>query len=122
LRELRRHGQFVIPTICREAWEDYKRESNPAREYLTESFEAASADNVFSCTSIYTDYKEWCHERGLKPLDDTKFGKELRKVFPGVDRRRESSGQRSWKYHGLRAIGVETTLLPIDILALRRGV
>jgi putative DNA primase/helicase len=99
LRELQRHGQFVMPSVCREAWDDYKRESNPAREFLAESYEATNAGEAIVCTTIYTEYAEWCRDRGLRPLDATKFGKELRKVFPQVELR--APRDRDQPFHGI---------------------
>jgi putative DNA primase/helicase len=104
LRELRRHGQFNIPTVSQSAWDTYKRESNPAQEFLTESYEAADASNSILCASIYDGYQEWCRALGLDPLDDTSFGTELRKVFPKVERLRETTGLRKYRYHGLSLI------------------
>lgn len=105
LQDLRRCGQFKIPTICQQAWEDFKRESNPAREFLTESYEVGTSDDVVSSSVIYDDYRQWCGGRGFKPLDATNIGKEIRKTFPKAERRRETKGERSWKYHVLRAVG-----------------
>jgi putative DNA primase/helicase len=121
LRELRRHGQFAIPSVCQQAWEEYKRESNPARQFLTESFET-NAEGTVLCATIYEDYTQWCSERGFRPLDDTKLGKELRKVFPGVERRRDTSGERRWRYCGLRAIGGTAAVsVPVTLQSARSG-
>jgi putative DNA primase/helicase len=103
LRALRQHGQFVIPGLSLQAWEAYQRESNPARQFLTECYEACDLSNAVRCTEVYGHYTDWCAERRLKPLDDTRFGKEVRKAFPDVQRRRETSGSRLWSYDGIRA-------------------
>ena len=104
LRDLRRGGQFKIPVVCQQAWEDFKQESNPAREFLAECYEAGNAGDRVSCSGLYENYRNWCDDHGYKPLDATKLGKELRKVFPKTERQRETTGQRLWYYQGLRAI------------------
>jgi putative DNA primase/helicase len=103
LRQLRAAGQFTVSQVCEEAWDRVRRESNPAREYLLETFEQGQECDVTACATAYAGYVEWCAERALKPLDGTNFGKEVRKAFPAVERRRESTGERLWRYHGLRA-------------------
>jgi P4 family phage/plasmid primase-like protien len=103
LRELKRNGQFRIPDMCREAWTDLKSESNPAQEFLQENYEAAGPGNAIASSALYQEYCDWCSDRGFKVLDIHRFGKELRKVFPSTQRKREASGQRVWKYHGLTA-------------------
>ena len=111
LRELRRRHQFVVPSICHEAWEEFKRESNPAREFLMDSY--ISGSGSCGCTDIYDEYRAWSKERGFTSLDAMNFGKELSKVFPNVERKRDSAGERRYRYHGLRPIGVDLTLDPL---------
>ena len=66
LSELRRSRQFTIPRICKEEGERYRRESNPAHEYLTDTYERASAEHALSCSTIYADYDAWCDVHGAK--------------------------------------------------------
>ena len=103
LRDLRRQNQFTIPLVSQQAWDEFRHESNPAREFLTEHFEAARVEGSMSCAGLYEGYIAWCEGRHLKPLDATRFGKEVRRTFPLVERRRESQGVRHWQYHGVRA-------------------
>lgn len=110
LRELRRAGEFAVPAISQEAWEEFRNESNPAKEFFAETFESGSAVEYVAANELYQQYREWCVARGFKPLDATSLGKELRKVFPRCKRLRETTGERRWKYHGLRRVGVATSI------------
>jgi putative DNA primase/helicase len=102
LRDLQRQRQFTVPTICREAWEQFRAESNPTREFLTDHFEVASTEQSIPCADVYAEYVSFIQSQRLKALDMTTFGKELRKLFPTAERRRDGGGERLWKYHGLR--------------------
>ena len=109
LRDLRRQGQLIVPEICRAALENYRRDSHPARQFLTECYELAASGEGVSCAAIYSEYVQWCRQRGRTLLDDTNFGRELRKVFPGVERRRDSIAPRLWRYHGLQPVRLVET-------------
>jgi|LGOV01.1.fsa_nt_gb putative DNA primase/helicase len=53
---------------------------------------------------VYAKYKKFCEKRGYKPLGESSFGVELRKVCPSVKRRRESTGKRRWGYQGINLV------------------
>ena len=108
LRDLQRQRQFTAPTICREAWEQFRAESNPTREFLTDNYKAGSAEESIPCGEVYAEYHNFLQSQRLKALDATTFGKELRKLFPTAERRRDGGGERLWKYHGLRRIETAT--------------
>src|SRR5262249_37649636 len=110
LRDLRRSGTFHIPTICQQAWEEFRSQSNPAQGFLVECYATASAADTVSCNTIYSQYSDWCRGRGFKPLDAASFGKELRKIFPHVERQRDPQGERTWRYSGLKALGQQVTV------------
>jgi phage/plasmid-associated DNA primase len=101
---MHRNGQFKVPAVCQQVWEDLRQESNPAQQFLSDRYEAASPDSSIHCGHLYSEYRDWCVDRGFKPLDVTTFGKELKKAFPVAERKRETTGQRHWRYHGVRAI------------------
>jgi putative DNA primase/helicase len=114
LRELRRNRRFTIPAVSQQAWEDFRRESNPASEFLVENYAASSDRDAVPCAEMFAEYGEWCRARGLKALDVQKFGKELKKALPKVDRRRETTGKRPWNYHGLTRVASSTCDLTED--------
>jgi len=53
----------------------------------------------FLCTmDMYRKYQKFCEKRGYKPLGESRFGIELRKVVPEARKKRESTGKRRWGY------------------------
>ena len=109
VRKLRANGHFKIPAVSQEAWEEFNRDSNPAREFIEQAYELGSSNDAVPCSGAFDAYRAWCLGHGFKPLDATSFGKELRKVFGDLKRVRQGSGERIWSYHGLRALGSRTT-------------
>ncbi len=105
LRALRHQGSFTVPAISQHVWTELKAQSNYTHQFLMETCDPADAGQSVSCTALYARYEEWCRDRGFKVLDDTQFGKELRKAFPNVDRQRETTGERPWRYARLRITG-----------------
>ena len=108
LRALRHSGQFIVPAISQQMWDDLRAQSNYTNQFLVDTCECGSLNESLACTALYSQYEDWCRERGFKVLDDTKFGKELRRIFAGIERRRDGTGDRSWRYHGLRRLGSST--------------
>jgi putative DNA primase/helicase len=108
LRALRHQGSFTVPAISQQLWAELKAQSNYTRQFLVETCEPGAGQSL-SCTALYARYEEWCRDRTFKVLDDTQFGKELRKAFPNVDRQRDGTGERPWRYVGLRIVGQNQT-------------
>jgi phage/plasmid-associated DNA primase len=101
LRRLRQNGRFTEPRLSREALETYKRESNPARTFLTE-YCAADPRAAVPTSDLYFRYREYCESTGVRPLIESEFGKEVRRAYPGVERTRvRRDGSRVWVYAGL---------------------
>jgi putative DNA primase/helicase len=101
LRRLRQHGRFTEPRLSREALDAYKRESNPARTFLTE-YCAADPRAAVPTSDLYARYREHCNAAGIRPLNESEFGKEVRRAYPGVERTRvRRAGSRVWVYAGL---------------------
>lgn len=110
LRTLRRAGQFTVPAISQQMGDELRAQSNYTRQFLLDACQRTTSEESVICIALYSRYEEWCRDRGYRPFDDTKFGKELRKAFPGIDRRRESTGERSWRYHGLQIINAANSV------------
>src|SRR5262249_54853398 len=109
LDRLRSNGwQFTEPTACRQAREDHRVASNPAREVLTERYEPAEGEFVPS-SELYTNYTLFCDTHGYRgKLSKRKFGDEVRRCFAAVHsdtERRPTVGTsvvvRGWR--GLRS-------------------
>ena len=101
LRRLRSQDHFTTARVCNEAIEDYRVESNPARQFLLDNVKEAP-DDVISCRKLYRLYRKWCEDSGYRPLGDRTFGKEVMRLFPGTRiRRLGSRGERERHYEGI---------------------
>lgn len=104
LKDLRGNRGFVVPDRSRELLEKQREESNPAAMFLKESY-YWEPDDMFGVSplAIYRTYREWCKAKGYIPMSDRTFGREIRRVFPKVSKRRlGSDGSRHMAYPGLR--------------------
>ena len=101
LARLRAQGGFTESQLSVEALEDYRIESNPAREFLLDNCELASGIGVKS-SFVYSLYVHWCQQTGHRPLNDRSFGKEIYRCFKNVERKKVGSrAERYWVYQGL---------------------
>ena len=48
-----------------------------------------------TCSLLYTFYFEWAKANGFDVLDSRQFGKEVKKAFPKVERKRVWNQRRS---------------------------
>ncbi len=102
LERLRKQQSFTDSHLSREALEDYKIESNPARAFLLENLDTTEGGGV-KATLIYKLYSKWAAENGYRPLGERIFGKEVKRAFPSSDRKKGGSrADRYWYYANLR--------------------
>ena len=91
-------------TDRRERW---AHGSGPPQEFL-QDYCRATANAVVPITQLFATYSTWCSQGGFSPLNVRVLGKELRKRFPAVERKKcMDGGTRQWCY-----VGVELTQLP----------
>lgn len=101
LHQLRQRQRFIDPEMCREAVEDYRMEVNPALAFLKDRVSEAIGQNL-PCHDLYRAYKGWCDDNGYRPMANGTFGKEVKRAFPGSERKRGGSrSERHWYYPGL---------------------
>ena len=103
LRRLRQQGHFTVSTLCQDALDTYRTESNPARAFLRECVVAEPEGSIESA-ELYKSYRNWCEDHGYKPLNAAHFGHEVRREFPGVVRKKVPSldpSKRVWAYLGI---------------------
>jgi len=101
LYQLRKQGKFTTPKICGEALEDYRLESNPARQFLQEKCELDPEDHI-QTQELYRIYASWCRRFGYHPLGERQFGKEVKRQFPDAEKRRVGPrGDRTYIYQGI---------------------
>ena len=100
--ELENTGHFIEPRKCMDAIEQYKHDVNPARAFLLENYTPGLDCETITCEELYNSYKEWCFENGYKSLNNSNFGKELRRTFPSVKKSHpRESARRVWTYNGI---------------------
>jgi P4 family phage/plasmid primase-like protien len=108
LWRLHLQGRFTEPALCRQIQAQYRLESNPTRVFLNENC-VEDPQSSETCESVYKQYVGWAKTHGYRPLDDTQFGKELKRVFPRVRKGRPSGdGARYYTYEGLKLSNVST--------------
>lgn len=104
LKDLDRRGRFSSSKQSARELEEYRRDVNPAREFLMIHFRHEPG-TLYPVTSddLYKAYKAFCEDNGYRPAGHSTFGKEVRHAFPGVDRKLRVVGQsRVYVYDGLR--------------------
>jgi putative DNA primase/helicase len=104
LRSLNRNKGFVSPSRNQDLLEEYRCDSDPTRAFLKECFTASpnAQEGSLACSEVYAQYQQWCQANGCHPLGERAFGQQVRRVFPGVERRRLGSrGGRQYVYGGL---------------------
>ncbi|MBN2211602.1 MAG: hypothetical protein JW709_09430 [Sedimentisphaerales bacterium] len=104
LKRLRTEGTFPQTPTAVQALDDYKIDCNPAREFLLEHYHNSSPGFV-TAREVYQRYLQWCTATGHRPVADRVLGKEVRRTFPTVERRRFGTRQiRQWIYEGLQGV------------------
>ena len=97
-------GHFTEPAICQTTKAEFRRECNPARAFFQEE---CATDSRFAVrtTDVYAAYDRYCRGRGYWPVNEANFGKEVRRAFPSVKRKRirpyPKTSTRIWAYTGL---------------------
>ena len=116
-QSLRRRGYFIEPSISLEAKREFRLECNPAKAFLQDHCVVDPKSRTLT-THLYAAYEAFCKEHGCKQLNDANFGKEVRRVFPSVERVKlcrktplceESPRVRPWAYQGLSLLTQEPT-------------
>lgn len=98
LRRLQVQSHFSTAQVCNEAIEDYRVESNPARQFLLEIVEEAPED-IVSCRELYQHYRKWCNDSGYRQLGNCTFGKEVMRLFPSTRVRRLGSREKRERHY-----------------------
>ena len=98
--DLNKRGRFIEPVSCRDALQTFKRDTNAARLFLEENYEASLVGEVGK-DHLYGSYKNHCLVNGHRPLNAPNFFKEVMRVFPtAVESKPRRGGSRSRMYSG----------------------
>jgi putative DNA primase/helicase len=102
LRNLNAAGRFTVPENSKSMLEQYRQDANPARAFLLENYQSTTNGECICCETLYQEYANWCKDRNYHPLADRSFGKEVRRAFPAIERKRTGGrAARKWAYEGL---------------------
>jgi len=74
--EWQQRGLRDIPTTIRQATGDYQEEQDLIGRWLDECC-TLSPTSETSSTDIYSNYKQWCFDNGLKPYSSISLGRQL---------------------------------------------
>jgi P4 family phage/plasmid primase-like protien len=87
LKRLREQRGFTSSKLVDVAREEYRAEMNPLRSFLTDHFHENEAGQL-TTKDVYEKYSKWSDANGYRPLGERMFGREIKRVFPKVERRR----------------------------------
>ncbi len=81
-----------------DAIDEFKHEVNPASSFF-EDYVLPEEEGFVESHRLYVAYKIWCKSTGHHALSDRAFGKQLRKFFPVVERKKIRVGKKLfWRY------------------------
>ncbi len=102
LQRLRINGKFTEPAIAKAALEEHRAASNPTATFIREEC-VADPNGEINCAELYGQYRVAMAALGERPLEASEFGKEVKRAFPNVEKRRPSrAGDRPYVYRGVR--------------------
>jgi P4 family phage/plasmid primase-like protien len=101
LARLIEHGNFTHCRAAHEALEEYKAEANPTIRFF-EDYLVHRDDSSVESKKLYMVYRHWCDQEGHHPLNDRAFGKQIRKQFSNIERKKvRGVGSFQWEYFGI---------------------
>lgn len=102
LKRLKSRGKFKTPEKSKIASEEYKNQNSPARLFFSEYVEHSESGQVL-VGEFYDCYKNWANKNGYLPLNNSAFGKELKRIFRSVEKERPGTGKsRKTFYKGIQ--------------------
>jgi len=100
LHRLRQQYAFTESEKSKEAVTEYRKETNPARIFLIETCEEDPSGITYT-QELYDAYAKWCKARGYYSVADGRFGREVGRVYPHIERLRSSTSGRPRYYKGI---------------------
>lgn len=78
LQRLYKQNGFTKSKLVEDALSEYKLESNPIEQFLSENYEFTKDDRYVLSKVMYQHYSEWCFDNGFKPMNNVNFGKGVK--------------------------------------------
>lgn len=102
LKRLGKFNSFTPSQKVNEELSFYKRENNPIEDFI-DIYIKIEEEGRISTKELYEEYRCYCSENGLKPLSNSNFGRELKRICPKVVKNRPcNDGERDYFYCGVR--------------------
>lgn len=79
----------------------FAESNNPVIGFSNYCLAEGSPEQTVETMVVYEKYTKYCAKRGYKAKSDAHFGKELKSIYPKIDRKRASFGNRPYIYTGL---------------------
>lgn len=97
---------FSLPADHATVLKQYRAEVDPTRDFLSAYYAESNNGDFIPTGKVYRHYRAWCESGGVHPVEERHFGRTLRSVFPGVDRRSKGGrADREYVYFGLVPVG-----------------
>lgn len=87
LQRLRERGHFKQPQSSKEAIREMEDLASPVGAFIRDKC-SVGPDLTVQVAELYRAYRAWCEEHGRQAVNQQLFGRDLRAVRPGTDRRR----------------------------------
>ncbi|MCB0079769.1 MAG: hypothetical protein KDE47_02505 [Caldilineaceae bacterium] len=99
LERLRKRGRFTDAAAVRDAIDDYRHESNAVLQWMEERT-VKLPEPATVASELHRNFQDWCGENGRQPLNNTNFGKELKRLRVGfkANCRHPSDDKKSHRY------------------------
>jgi len=81
LVRLRYQRRFTLSEVVEANKAEYELESNPTKQFFSESLKLAPPNVMIRIKVLYKMYKKWMADGGYHPLGEGMFAKELRREF-----------------------------------------
>ena len=82
---------FTKSSLAETALQEYREESNAARQFLDEHCHLDPSVNTL-VERVFGCYQHWAKSIGHAPISPSSFGKELKKHYPQVTKKRATVG------------------------------
>jgi P4 family phage/plasmid primase-like protien len=102
LDDLNHNHGFAKPARHEKMIEEYRKDSDPARAFLLDHYAFYPNAYGLDTREVYQAYTAYCGQSGCCAMNERTFGQQVRRVFPGVDRKNRGAREnRHYVYTGL---------------------
>lgn len=93
-------GVFTRSEACEAMKCRHRLDSNPARQFLADTVEAADPASLVSAPDLFSEYRHWCDANGFTHrLTSNAFTKEVKHLFPAAEKqvkKKDGKSVRHW--------------------------